>query len=49
MHISFFYSAFGFVSGFHNTSLLSDPISESKDPVPNHVIWNESGSLGMGI
>ena len=32
----FFHSAFGSVSGFHNTSLLSDPISESKDPVPIH-------------
>ena len=27
----FFHSAFGFVSGFRNISLLSDTISESKD------------------
>ena len=32
MHISFcFHSTFGSVSGFHNISLRSDPISESKD------------------
>ena len=31
----FFHSDFGFVSGFHNTSLLSDPISESR-----HLKWN---------
>ena len=34
----FFHSAFGSASEFHNTSLLSDLISESKDPVLNHVI-----------
>ena len=45
----FFHSVFGSVSEYHNTRFLSDPISESKVPVPNHVIWNETGSLSMGI